>query len=201
MKRILFAIAVLILLSACAVQQPAAPSAPAVPSEPEEPSVMEQETYVPEEPETIEEMMPEERTRLAAHQSPDLVKAFEQGMQKCSYLKDGVMITAWVLSEDRFRLESAIPGTRISTIYDMQVIHSWDDRTKLGVKININDLPDHADERVAGISVPASPEEMRSGVERVICVASTAIGEDILDVPDNVVFTSVGTLMEGIEEN
>ncbi len=197
MKRIFFAIAVLLLLAACAAQQPTAPAAPTAPAEvPSEPSVMETDTYVPEEPETIEETMPEERTRLAAYQSPDLVKAFETGMQKCSYLLDGIMYTAWILEEDRFRFEKAISGQRVSAIYDGDIVHSWDDRTKQGVRLKISELSDQKDERIAGIDIPMSPEAIKTDkAERVVCVASTAIGETILDVPGNVDFVDVGDLL------
>jgi hypothetical protein len=204
MKRIFFAIAVMLLLVACSAEQPAAPSEPSAPAEPSEPSVIEQETYVPEEPTTIEETMPEERTRLAEHQSPDLVKAFQDGMNKCSYMLDGIMYTAWILEEDRFRFEKAISGQRVSAIYDGDVVHSWDDRTKQGVRLNIADLSDERDKRIAGIDIPITPEAIKTDkAERVVCVESTAIGETILEVPGNVDFTDVGDIVaddETVEE-
>jgi hypothetical protein len=195
MKRILLAIVVILLLVGCSAEQPAVPSEQA--EEPaQEPSILETETTVPKEPTTIEESMPEERTRMAAYQSPDLVKAFETGMQKCSYLIDGIMYTAWILQEDRFRFEKAVPGQRVSAIYDGDIVHSWDDRTKQGVRLNIADLTDKKDERIAGIDIPMSPEAIKTDkAERVVCVASTAIGETILDVPGNVDFTDVGDLL------
>lgn len=194
MKRIFFAIAVMLLLVACAAEQPTAPIAPA---EPSEPSILETETTVPVEPTTIEETMPEKRTRLTEYQSPDLVKAFETGMQKCSYLLDGIMYTAWILEEDRFRFEKAVPGQRVSAIYDGDVVHSWDDRTKQGVRLNIADLSDARDERIAGIDIPISPDAIKTDrAERVVCVASTAIGETILELPGNVDFVDVGDIVE-----
>lgn len=197
MKKILFAIVVLLLLAACAAQQPSAPEAPAVKETAAEPSVMEGETYVPEEPETIEEMMPEERTRLAEHQSSELYKAFVAGMQLCNYkVDDGVLVRAWILNEDRFRIETAVPGTRISTVYDEDMVYSWDDRTKMGVSIKIADLPSKAGERVAGIEIPRTPEQVKTSDVDVVCVKSTAIGEDILSVPGNVQFTDLTEVVE-----
>ncbi|MBD3362059.1 hypothetical protein GF358_04710 [Candidatus Woesearchaeota archaeon] len=195
MKKILFALAVLLLLAACAVQQPAAPAQPSTPAEPE-PTVMEQETYVPEEPETVEESMPEKRQRLAEHQSSELYQAFEKGMQLCNYKIDDVLIRAWILNMDRFRIETAVPGTRVSTVYDEEMVHSWDDRTKMGVKMKIEDLPEKEGERVAGIEIPRTPEKVMTSDVDVVCVKSTAIGEDILDVPDNVDFTDLTGVVE-----
>jgi hypothetical protein len=182
-----------LLLAACAAQQPAAPAAPAQPAvtEPSEPSIMETDTYVPEEPETVAESMPEERQRLAEYQSNDLYKAFVEGMQLCNYKIDNVLVRAWILNEDRFRIETAVPGTRISTVYDEENVHSWDDRTKQGVSMKIADLPSKAGERVAGIEIPRIPELVKSADVDVVCVKSTAIGEDILDVPGNVDFVDL----------
>ncbi|MBN1645077.1 hypothetical protein JW851_03495 [Candidatus Woesearchaeota archaeon] len=191
MKRILIAIAVFLVLAACAAQPPAESAVPTEPSESKEPSVMEQETYVPEEPETIAEMMPEERSRLSEHQSSDLYQAFVKGMQLCNYKLDDVLVRAWILSEDRFRIETAVPGTRISTVYDEDMVHSWDDRTKMGVSMKVEDLPTRAGERVAGIEIPRTPEQVKTSDVDVVCVKSTAIGEDILDIPGNVDFTDL----------
>lgn len=191
MKKILFAIVVLLLLTACAAKQPAAPAKPSAQAEPSAPSILETDTTVPEEPETIEQMMPEERTRLAEHQSSDLYKAFVGGMRLCNYKLNDVLVRAWILTEDRFRIETAVPGTRISTVYDTDMVHSWDDRTKLGVAMQIADLPAKKGERVAGIEIPRTPEEVKSDTVDVICVKSTAIGEDILDIPGNVEFTDL----------
>ncbi|MBW2969452.1 lipoprotein [Candidatus Woesearchaeota archaeon] len=201
MKKILFAILVLFLLTACSIQQkteinfPDKKSEKTVSSE-KESSFLEQESYVPKEPKTIDGMMPEERTRLAEHQSTDLEKAFDEGMKLCNYKLNDVLVRAWILNKDRFRIETAVPGTRISTVYDMDMVYSWDDRTKQGVKIKISDLPTKQGERVAGIEIPKTPEQVMASDVDVVCVKSTAIGEDILDIPDIVEFTDVTEIIK-----
>ena len=202
MKKIFFLFVALLLLVGCAQQKPfvqnnVQPAAPVTePSKPYADSapVVDQQLRVDQMPETAEN-----RGEYASHQSPDLQKAFTEGMKLCNYkLQDemlgDILIRAWILSSDRFRLEKAVPGTRISTIYDQLIVSSWDDRTKQGVKLSLNDLADIKDERVAGIEIPKTPAEATAGAKNVVCVTSTAIGEDILDVPGNVNFVSLGTL-------
>lgn len=196
MKRIFLTIAVLMLLTACAVQQPTAPTQPTDQAVPSEPSVMEQNTYVPEEPKTVADSMPEERQQLTNYQSNDLYKAFVEGMKLCNYKIDDVLVRAWILNENRFRIETAVPGTRISTIYDGDIVHSWDDRTKMGVVIQVEDIPSKAGERVAGIEIPRTPMDVKTSDVDVVCVKSTAIGEDILDIPGNVDFTDLTDVLE-----
>lgn len=202
MKKLFFLLVVLLLLVSCAqqkpvVQQTVQPSAPAIePSKPysESRPVVDQKLRVDQMPESSVN-----RGEFASHQSPDLEKAFAEGMKLCNYkLTDemfgDILIRVWILTSDRFRLEKAVPGTRISTIYDQLIVHSWDDRTKQGLRASLNDLAGITDERVAGIEIPKTPTEATAGARDVVCVPSTAIGEDILDVPDNVNFVSLGTL-------
>jgi hypothetical protein len=210
MKKLFFLFAALLLLVGCAQQRPVvqdtyqppaqqdvAPTAPYVePTPPVE--------AAPDQPrdQTVSSVS---RGEYASHQSPDLQNAFTEGMRLCNYkLTDAVfgdiLIKVWILNSERFRLEKAVPGNRISTIYDQLIIHSWDDRTKQGVRVNMNDLASVTDERVAGIAIPKSPAEATAGARDVICVPSTAISEDILDVPDNVNFVSLGTLAEPVAE-
>jgi len=199
MKKILFLAVIFVFLSACAVQPPSASDEIKEQAVQEtaqqkisEPTVMEQESYVPTEPKTVDDMMPEERSRLTGYQSNDLYKAFMEGMQLCNYkIDEGVLVRAWILNKDRFRIETAVPGTRISTVYDMDMVYSWDDRTKQGISIKAEDLPSKAGERVAGIEIPRTPEQVKTSDVDVVCVKSTAIGEDILDVPDTVDFTDL----------
>ncbi len=201
MKKIFFLFVALLLLAGCAqqkpfVQQNVQPTTPAEPVTPyaETPPVVDQQLRVDQMPETAEN-----RGEYASHQSPDLQKAFTDGMKLCNYkltdeMLGDILIRAWILSSDRFRLEKAVPGTRISTVYDQLIVHSWDDRTKQGVKLSLNDLADIKDERVAGMDIPKTPAEATAGARDIVCVTSTALGEDILDVPDNVNFVSLGTL-------
>ena len=62
--------------------------------------------------------------------------------------------------------------------------------------MKIKDLPAREDERVAGIEIPMTPEYVKTAGVDVVCVKSTAIGEDILDVPDNVDFTDLTGVAE-----
>lgn len=202
MKKIFFLFVALLLLVGCAqqkpfVQQNVQPAAPA--AEPAAPYVEPAPIATASQPDSGEVMPSVSRGEYASHQSPDLQKAFTDGMKLCNYkltdeMLGDILIRAWILSSDRFRLEKAVPGTRISTIYDQLIVSSWDDRTKQGVKLSLNDLADIKDERVAGIDIPKTPAEATAGARDVVCVTSTAIGDDILDVPDNVNFVSLGTL-------
>lgn len=198
MRKILFAIVILLLLAACAAQQPVAPSEPARPAAPSEPvKTPEAAPSAPEAPveekQRIDTMpdVPEKKGEMAEHQSSDLYKAFVEGMMLCNYKLDEVLVRAWIYTEDRFRIETAVPGTRVSTVYDKDMVHSWDDRTKNGIRMKIADLPSKAGERVAGMEIPRTPEQVKSDTVDVVCVPSTAIGEDILDVAGNVEFTDV----------
>jgi len=196
MKKIFFLFAALLLLVGCAPQQPfVQPAAPV-----DLPANSYADSSVTNQPLRVDQMpdVAEKRGEFASHQSPDLAKAFADGMKLCNYKKTDemlgdILVRAWIFNSERFRIETATPGTRISTVYDQLIVHSWDDRTKQGVMLSLNDLP-LKEERVAGIEIPKSPEELMSDVKNVVCVTSTAIGEDILDVPGNVNFVSLGTL-------
>lgn len=203
MKKIFFLFVALLLLVGCAQQKPFVQQAvqPTAPTEPAAPYVEPAPIATASQPDSGETMKSVSRGEYASHQSPDLQKAFTDGMKLCNYkltdeMLGDILIRAWILSSDRFRLEKAVPGTRISTVYDQLIVSSWDDRTKQGVKLSLNDLADITDERVAGIEIPKTPAEATAGAKNVICVTSTALGEDILDVPDNVNFVSLGTLAE-----
>lgn len=202
MKKIFFLFVALLLLVGCIqqkpfVQQNVPPAAPA--AEPSTDNVEPAPIATASQPDSGEILPSVKRSEFASHQSPDLQKAFTDGMKLCNYkltdeMLGDILIRAWILSSDRFRLEKAVPGTRISTVYDQLIVSSWDDRTKQGVRISLNDLASVTEERVAGIEIPKTPAEATAGARDVVCVTSTALGEDILDVPDNVNFVSLGSL-------